>query len=604
MVCLRRPSFTSIFHRTIPCRPSLHHRHHHQLPILGSNQEPRRSAARFGRKAHVIKPLASPALESSSLTQESTGDNSTESGSQVLALCGFGYWVQGFRCFPWLALNFHLVHALNLSPATLQLVQNTGNLPMVAKPLLGVISDALYIGDAHRLPYISIGGPLSLSLSLSLSRSFTVHLRAFSLCLPMMASFTVHLRAFSLCLPMMASFTVQLVQNTGNLPMQLASCLKLLSFFSRGDHNPTTMCVSFAVVLQLVSWGTLASIPVTGETFPTQVTCILLSNLGASFAEVATDALVAEFSRTRRSGELQSHAFIALAAGAMLGNLSGGFLLLKTQEPQILFVIFALLLSAQLALSLTTKETSICLPQISNHHPLVRSSLSENLSKQFSNLITAIHEESIFYPLSWIVASVAVVPILSGSMFCFQTQCLKIDPAVIGLSKVIGQLVVLSAAFFYERYLKRLPMRRLICGAQILYALSLLSDLILVKQVNVKLGISNEACVLCLSALAEAIAQFKMLPFSVLFSRLFPSGCEGSLFAFFASAMCLSSILGGIFGVGLASLIGVTSEDYSSMAIGILVQFVAALVPLGWISCIPITRSLEEMRMPKRRRAA
>ncbi|RWW67402.1 hypothetical protein BHE74_00025157 [Ensete ventricosum] len=497
MVCLRRPSFTSIFHRTIPCRPSLHHRHHHQLPILGSNQEPRRSAARFGRKAHVIKPLASPALESSSLTQESTGDNSTDSGSQVLALCGFGYWVQGFRCFPWLALNFHLVHALNLSPATLQLVQNTGNLPMVAKPLLGVISDALYIGDAHRLPYISIG-----------------------------------------------------------------------------------------------------------ETFPTQVTCILLSNLGASFAEVATDALVAEFSRTRRSGELQSHAFIALAAGAMLGNLSGGFLLLKTQEPQILFVIFALLLSAQLALSLTTKETSICLPQISNHHPLVRSSLSENLSKQFSNLITAIHEESISFPLSWIVASVAVVPILSGSMFCFQTQCLKIDPAVIGLSKVIGQLVVLSAAFFYERYLKRLPMRRLICGAQILYALSLLSDLILVKQVNVKLGISNEACVLCLSALAEAIAQFKMLPFSVLFSRLFPSGCEGSLFAFFASAMCLSSILGGIFGVGLASLIGVTSEDYSSMAIGILVQFVAALVPLGWISCIPITRSLEEMRMPKRRRAA
>ncbi|RWW01426.1 hypothetical protein GW17_00035534 [Ensete ventricosum] len=484
MVCLRRPSFTSIFHRTIPCRPSLHHRHHHQLPILGSNQEPRRSAARFGRKAHVIKPLASPALESSSLTQESTGDNSTDSGSQVLALCGFGYWVQGFRCFPWLALNFHLVHALNLSPATLQLVQNTGNLPM------------------------------------------------------------------------------------------------------------------------LVSWGTLASIPVTGETFPTQVTCILLSNLGASFAEVATDALVAEFSRTRRSGELQSHAFIALAAGAMLGNLSGGFLLLKTQEPQILFVIFALLLSTQLALSLTTKETSICLPQISNHHPLVRSSLSENLSKQFSNLITAIHEESISFPLSWIVASVAVVPILSGSMFCFQTQCLKIDPAVIGLSKVIGQLVVLSAAFFYERYLKRLPMRRLICGAQILYALSLLSDLILVKQVNVKLGISNEACVLCLSALAEAIAQFKMLPFSVLFSRLFPSGCEGSLFAFFASAMCLSSILGGIFGVGLASLIGVTSEDYSSMAIGILVQFVAALVPLGWISCIPITRSLEEMRMPKRRRAA
>ncbi|XP_038976469.1 probable folate-biopterin transporter 9, chloroplastic isoform X2 [Phoenix dactylifera] len=305
------------------------------------------------------------------------------------ALCGFGYWVQGFRCFPWLALNFHLAHGLGFSPSTLQLVQNTGNLPMVAKPLLGVLSDAVCIGGAHRLPYISIG-------------------------------------AF----------------------------------------------------LQLLSWGTLAVIPVTGERFPTLMACILVSNLGASFAEVVSDALVAEFSRTQKA----------------------------------------------------------------------------------------------------------------GSMFCFQTQCLKLDPSVIGLSKVIGQLMVLSATMFYNRFLKRIPMRRLIFGVQILYALSLLSDLFLVKQINLKLGISNEVYVLCLSALAEAIAQFKILPFTALFSSLCPYGCEGSLFAFFASSLCLSSILSGMFGVGLVSLIGVSSGDYSSLSSGIILQFIAALVPLGWISYVPVAR--------------
>jgi hypothetical protein len=77
---------------------------------------------------------------------------------RVWWVCGVGYWVQGFRCFPWLALNFHLARGLGLSPAALQLVQNAGTLPLVAKPLFGVLSDAVYVGRAHRLPYISIGG--------------------------------------------------------------------------------------------------------------------------------------------------------------------------------------------------------------------------------------------------------------------------------------------------------------------------------------------------------------------------------------------------------------------------------------------------------------
>lgn len=77
---------------------------------------------------------------------------------EMWTLCGLGYWVQGFRVFPWLGLNFHLAQGIGLNPGTLQLVQNISNLPMVGKPLFGVISDAVYIGDAHRLPYISIGG--------------------------------------------------------------------------------------------------------------------------------------------------------------------------------------------------------------------------------------------------------------------------------------------------------------------------------------------------------------------------------------------------------------------------------------------------------------
>lgn len=355
--------------------------------------------------------------------------------------------------------------------------------------------------------------------------------------------------------------------------------------------------IFLAAFLQLMSWGTLALLDGSGKLFSMQMACIFSGNLGASVTEVVSDTLVAELSRTQREGKLQSHALIALTSGALLGNLSGGFLLLKVQEPKVMFFTFSFLLAMQLALSLSTRETSIYALQNENYQ-IVHQSVSENISRRFADLTTVINEKKIFRPLLWIVASVATVPILSGSMFCFQTEFLKLDPLIIGLSKVIGQLMVLSATVFYEWHLKSIPMRKLIFGTQILYAFSLLSDFFLVKQINTKLGISNEVYVLCFSALAEAFAQFKILPFSILFSQRCPSGCEGSLFAFFASAICLSSILGGVLGVGLASLIGVSSGNYWSLHWGILLQFMAALVPLRWISYVPMARS-SEMRLSK-----
>jgi hypothetical protein len=92
---------------------------------------------------------------------------------RVWWVCGVGYCVQGFRCFPWLALNFHLTRGLSLSPAGLQLVQSAGTLPLVGKPLFGVLSDAVYIGRAHRLPYISLGGTKPIPFSSLFPRSFS-----------------------------------------------------------------------------------------------------------------------------------------------------------------------------------------------------------------------------------------------------------------------------------------------------------------------------------------------------------------------------------------------------------------------------------------------
>ncbi|MED6164861.1 hypothetical protein PIB30_094209 [Stylosanthes scabra] len=419
---------------------------------------------------------------------------------EMLLLCGVGYWVQGFRCFPWLALNFHMANNLNLNPSMLQLVQYSANLPMLAKPLYGIISDAIYIGGAHRIPYVSVG-----------------------------------------------------------------------------------------VLLQVVSWSLLASGPAAREVLPNLIACVLLSNLGASITEVAKDALLAEYGKKQKICGLQSYAFMALATGGIVGNLMGGFFLQK-MAPRVMFIIFSSLLSLQLAISLSTREDSLGIKHSDQN--LTMKCIAEDIRKQASDLIMAISDESILRPLIWIVGSIAMVPMLSGSIFCYQTQCLKLDPMIIGLSKVTGQLMLLSATVLYNRKWKKVGMRKMIGLVQIIYASSLLLDLILVKQINVRLGISNEAFTLCFSSLAEILAQFKLLPFSVLFATLCPKGCEGSLTSFLASALCLSSIVSGFLGVGLASLLGVTSGDFSGLTTGILLQFFAALVPLRWIHLVPMSQSV------------
>lgn len=75
-------------------------------------------------------------------------------------LLGLGFWVQGFRCFPWMAVNFFLKDGLRVDPSTLQILQSSANLPMVAKPFYGVLSDSVYIYGQHRIPYIAFGALL------------------------------------------------------------------------------------------------------------------------------------------------------------------------------------------------------------------------------------------------------------------------------------------------------------------------------------------------------------------------------------------------------------------------------------------------------------
>ncbi|KAH7332023.1 hypothetical protein KP509_20G064300 [Ceratopteris richardii] len=478
-----------------------------------------------------------------------------------MLLIGAGYWIQGFRCFPWFIVSFYLKDAVGIDPGTLQIIQNTVNLPMVAKPVYGIISDTVYIRGAHRVPYLVIGG-----------------------------------------------------------------------------------------VLQALSWATIAFLPGNGSSISVITVLLALSNLGASIVDVANDAMVAECAKkSKNTGELQSFAWLATAVGGVLGNLIAACALQCTDFRGI-FGIFGMLLAFQAGHTMGVDEGFLGLrsadsidvdiesrfkvvemqpvEHISNnsiiskrepyvfafeespnmwrpsidrsntYYPIPRTMRSDALVVQqnpkhvgmrqhFIELFNLVKRPEILGPVSWFMSSYALIPTLAGSMFFFQTQQLNIDPSVVGMAKVMGQIGLVGGSMVYTRYLKGVPLRKLLGSLQVLLSFCMLFDILLVKRMNVGVGIPDAVMVMGASAFVDAINQFKMLPFMVLLAQLCPVGSEGSLLAAFMSLQCLSTIISGYMGVTLTSMLHITCNDYSELPTGIMLESTAALLPLLWISLIP-----------------
>jgi MFS family permease len=338
--------------------------------------------------------------------------------------------------------------------------------------------------------------------------------------------------------------------------------------------------------LQALSWLAIAISPSNISIFTISI-YLLLSNLGASITEVANDAIVAEMGKQppssttnsqqpSSSGNLQSFVWIASSIGGVLGNLLGGIFIGRL-SPQSMFLFFGLLVTLQFFITISVREKSLGLPK----NPSV------GIKKQFSELSAALKKPEITYSISWFALSYAVIPLLNGTMFFYQTQYLKIDSSILGISKVFGQATMLLWGVIYNRYLKSVSPRKLISTIQATIAFLMISDYLFVRGFYRQIGVPDTLYVVIFSGFLEVLFFFKFLPFTVLLAQLCPQGCEGSIMAFLMSAVALAFIVSGYLGVALASYIKITGSDFSGFPFGLMIQAACTLLPIFWSSCIP-----------------
>lgn len=513
-------------------------------------------------------------------------------GVSLIFLVGLGYWIQGFRCFPWFAVNFYFKDVLTVDPGTLQIVQNTVNLPMVAKPMYGIVSDTIYIRGAHRVPYLVIGGFLQ-----ALSWGTIAFLPG--------GGSSISIIAILLALSNLGASMVDVANDA-----LVAECAK-----KKKSNGELQSFAWFSTAVGGVLGNLVAAFALSRVDFRLMFSMfgmLLLCQAGKSMGvnegsfglrmpQVVNEDIEKRIEGVSEFSVLAKKRPIWLLPSATNGLEASPYALaFETTEngwrQASMDVKMVDYISMNTAMENGWRQCSMDV--VSADYASLHLARSEamvvqepakvaGMRQQFTDLILLVKQPEILYPLSWFMASYAMIPTLAGTMFFFQTQHLNIDPSVVGMSKVMGQVGLMGGSMVYSRYLKGVPLRKLLASIQILLCMCMMFDMLLVKRMNVGLGIPDAALVLGASAFVDAINQFKILPFMVLLAQLCPAGSEGSLLAAFMSVQCLATIISGYMGVTLASMLHITGNDFSELPTGIFVQSMAALLPLFWISFIP-----------------
>ena len=248
-------------------------------------------------------------------------------------------------------------------------------------------------------------------------------------------------------------------------------------------------------ILQALSWVAIATLSSSSISISTMTFYLLLSNLGASVAEVANDAIVAEISKqhtslkkekSSSSGELQSFVWMASSLGGVMGNLIGG-VAIELFGARAMFLAFAALLTIQFLLTVLVDERSLNLP---------KNQTVGRIKEQFAKLASALSKPEIAYSIGWFVASYAMVPVLTGTMFFYQTQALGIDSSVLGISKVFGQVGMLLWSVVYDKSLKSASPRKVITAIQATTAVFIISDVLFVNKFYQQMGIPDSLYVI------------------------------------------------------------------------------------------------------------
>jgi folate/biopterin transporter len=303
---------------------------------------------------------------------------------------------------------------------------------------------------------------------------------------------------------------------------------------------------------------------------------IALSSLSVAFSDVIVDSLVVERARNESvgdAGSLQSLCWGASAVGGILTAYFSGSLLqhFSTQTVFAITAAFPLIVSTVAWLITESRMTE------PTNWSAVRSQLQQ--------LRQAVSQKPIWMPTAFLFLWQAT-PTAESAFFFFTTNELGFDPEFLGRVRLVTSLASLTGVWLFQKFLKTVPFRVIFGWSTVISAVLGLSTLLLVTHANRALGIDDRWFSLGDSLVLTVMGQIAYMPILVLAARLCPPGVEATLFALLMSVVNLAGLLSYESGAMLMHWMGITENDFSNLALLVVITNLSTLLPLpllGWL---------------------
>lgn len=430
--------------------------------------------------------------------------------------------------------DYYLKDVLKLEPAQAQAFKSLVHLPWNIKPIYGLISDTLPIVGYHRGPYIIIAGALgSLAwVTLAAIKKPTFNLSAFLLLL-------------------------------ANYSIASPDVIIDAAVTERSQQAPI-----YASDLQSLSWGSHAVGGIIGCATVGQAQAHLHSR-GVFALNSLTAISILVLAAMRWLPEKQ------IPPGRERHNACRGAWKKGGQRSLYMLAFFVAICAVFLATTVNHIENRLIGGYIT-----VAVAVIVTIAVY---VVLARISPKIAKPAIYFFLREAVQPNIAEAMFYWYTSAPggpEFKPQFLGVLDCIASVSMIIGISLYNRYMSTWKYRTIFIASQFLMVGAGMLDYVLVKRMNLRVGISDKAFVLGDEALIPLLRRFAAIPFFVLAAKVCPEKCEATLFALLMALSNFGGDVGSYMGVGLLKAFGVSRKDYSRLPDVVLVKTFCRFIPV------------------------
>lgn len=390
------------------------------------------------------------------------------------------------------------------------------------------------------------------------------------------------------------------------LPMCLKLFLGLLTdFYPIFGYKRKFYLIIIGFVMPLC-WLALALEPL-GPSLPLTIILLLINSVCNAFTTILAESILVDITRdnmklirnqkilnpdideteseSKAQSMLSMFVFIKYVGILITSILKGS--LVESLGPKTVFLLGATLPTLVLLAGILSVEDRIV--KVNQRNSLAsesegKTNLVDNEEEETHASAQEIRDfvlqKKFLYPCLFVFLFMSM-PSFSDPLFYFMKGKLNFSPTTFGEISLTSTIVILMGIYLFKMFFSNsefVPVMNFSLFFTFLF--TILGPYVLVKQLNVPIGIPNFWVILPANSLLILFAEIPVLPLSSLICAICPKNMEGTVFSIYESIMNVGLLTATLTGSLITKILDVKDGQFENLHIIVLINALAQLLPI------------------------